>query len=145
MIRAQPFIANVVARPWHFYLSNIAAINPLYLFAIVPLLHPKARELALGTWVVAYLAALMVFGLVGGGYQSRHLAPAYPALAILAASLMPRWRLRPASMIGLAALVGYGMMNALVYAVLETPRVADFEFSAARAFVQVLRTPESGK
>jgi 4-amino-4-deoxy-L-arabinose transferase-like glycosyltransferase len=144
MLRDSPFMAVVVGRPWHFYVSNILSINPLYLAALVPAAISRKRDWTLLAWFGAFVIALTAFGLLGGGYQSRHLAPAYPALAILAGMLLSRARQHRAALAGCILLIGYGMMNALIYAVLETPRVADFQFSAARAFVQLLAIPEAG-
>ena len=48
---------------------------------------------------------------------------------------------KPGKVAGLAAVValaGYGMMNAFVYAVVDTPRLADFQFSAATVLYEKL-------
>ena len=46
-------------------------------------------------------------------------------------------------MIMVVGLIGYGMMNARLYTVLDTPHVADFQVSAASMILQALRDVSS--
>jgi hypothetical protein len=69
------------------------------------------------------------YGLKGGGYVTRYIAPGYPALALLAAKPLPR--LRPAGQMVAIVLIGYGMINIMMYTVVARPGVADLTVSAA--------------
>ena len=126
-----------VHRPWYFYLLTLVVISPVYLLAGAAGWRRQPRDLAPALWFMSFWIAMTLFGLQGGGYQTRYLAPAYPALALLAAEPIPR--LRSPGMMAVAALVGYGMMNALMYAVLDTPHLDDFQFSAAELLVRTFR------
>lgn len=141
MLAKFPFVALIVARPWYFYLVNLVAITPVYLLALDALRRRQARDLTPALWFLVFWTAMTVFGLQGGGYQTRYLAPAYPALALLAAEPIPR--LKTAGLLAVVALIGYGMSNGLVYAILETPNLADFQTSAAGIVVRNLsETPQ---
>jgi 4-amino-4-deoxy-L-arabinose transferase-like glycosyltransferase len=137
MIAKFPFVAQIVARPWYFYVVNLAAITPVYVLALDAVRRRQARDLPLGLWFVVFWVAATAFGLAGGGYQTRYLAPGYPALALLTAQRIPR--LGTPGMLAVVALVGYGMMNALIYAITDTPDLGDFQFSAATLVVQAIR------
>jgi hypothetical protein len=129
-----PFTAEIVARPWYFYLVNVVAISPIYLLAAGAVARRRAGELPIAVWVLAFWIGATAFGLRGGGYQSRYLAPAYPALALLAAEPIPSFR--AGGLAAVVALAGYGMVNAFIFAVNETPHVADFQFSAATILIE---------
>ena len=129
VLAAVPFTADVVARPWYFYLVNLVEISPIYLLALGAVRRRRVDELPVALWVVAFWIGATMFGLRDGGYQTRYFAPAYPALALLAAEPIARFRV--GGLTAVVALAGYGMMNAFVYAILDTPRLADFQFSAA--------------
>jgi hypothetical protein len=116
-------------RPWPYYLTCLAALSPVYVFALVPASRTKAQDGPLWIWFLSYWAAMTVYGLMGGGYVTRYMAPAYPALALLAAKPMPG--LRPAGRIAAFVLVGYGLLNVFLYTVLAPPGCADFMISAA--------------
>jgi hypothetical protein len=137
MIAKFPFVAEIVARPWYFYLVNVVAISPVYVLALDALRQKQLRDLAPALWFLAFWAAMTGFGLRGGGYQTRYVAPAYPALALLAAEPIPR--LKTAGLLVVVALIGYGMSNGLLYAVIDTPNVADFQASAAGLVIRNLR------
>lgn len=132
-----PFVQYSVTRPWYFYLLNIIEISPVYVLGLDAIRRRDGRSIAPALWFVVFLIAHTFFGLRGGGYQTRYLAAAYPALALLAAAPIPRFR--TAGMIALVGLVGYGVMNAHMYAVLDTPHLDDFQFSAAELVVRSLR------
>ncbi len=134
VVAAVPFTALVVDRPWYFYVINLVEITPVYLLALGAALRRRAHELPVVLWVVAFWIGATMFGLRGGGYQTRYLAPAYPALALLAAATIARFRVPGLGLV--VALAGYGMMNALMYAVLDTPGLADFQFSAASILLE---------
>lgn len=127
MMARFPFVAEIVARPPWFYLQNIVAITPVYLLALGALWWRERRDLIPCLWFLGFFIATTGFGLLGGGYQTRYLAPAYPALALVTANQVPR--LGIAGIMSLVALVGYGLMHALLYAVLDAPHAADFQIS----------------
>ena len=137
MIAKFPFVAQIVSRPWYYYLANLVAMVPVYLLALDALRRRAPVDLALGLWFAAFWLVMTVFGLQGGGYQTRYIAPAYPALAVLAAVPIPR--LKTPALLGVIALIGYGMSNALLYGVIDAANVADFQSSAAGLVVRALR------
>ena len=133
VLAAVPFTADVVARPWYFYLVTLVTISPIYLLALGAIRRRCADELPVALWVVTFWIGATAFGLRGGGYQTRYFAPAYPALALLAAASIVRCRVGGLAVV--VALAGYGMMNALIYAVMDTAHLADFQFSAASLLI----------
>ncbi len=134
MVARFPFVAEAVARPWYSYPLTLVTITPVYLLALGAVWRRQTRDLPVAAWFVAFWVGATAFGLAGGGYQTRYLAPAYPALALITADQISR--LRAPAMVGAVALVGYGMMNGLLYAVLDTPHVDDFTVSAAGIVLQ---------
>ena len=80
---------------------------------------------------------MTVFGLMHGGYQTRYVAPAYPALAVLAGAAMAQ--LSQPGLIGAAALLGYGLLGAAEYAIFLTPRYADLTTPIAAQFLHLFR------
>jgi hypothetical protein len=129
LARRSPFVALTLARSWPYYLTCLAALSPVYVFALVPASRTKAQDGPLWVWFLAFWAGMTSYGLMGGGYVTRYMAPAYPALALLAAKPLPR--LRPAGLMAVIALVGYGMINAMMYTIVQGPGCADFTTSAA--------------
>jgi 4-amino-4-deoxy-L-arabinose transferase-like glycosyltransferase len=129
LVRQAHFVAYTLARSWTYYLTSIMALSPVYAFALVPASRTKAQDGPLWVWFLAFWAALTLFGLRGGQYVTRYVAPGYPALALLAAKPLPR--LRPAWMIAAFVLVGYGLLNVLLYTFFASPGCADFTISAA--------------
>jgi 4-amino-4-deoxy-L-arabinose transferase-like glycosyltransferase len=128
MAKENSFIALTRAQSWTYYLTSLVTFSPVYVFAMVPASRTKAQDGPLWAWFLAFLVGLTIYGF-GGGYVIRFVAPGYPALALLAAKPLPR--LRPAWRIAAFALIGYGLINAVIYAVLTTPFQADFGPSAA--------------
>jgi hypothetical protein len=72
-----------------------------------------------------------------GGYQTRYIAPAYPALALLAGAAVAQ--LPAAGAVLAAALVAYGSIGAAEYAIFRTPRFADLRASVAEQFIALFR------
>ena len=136
VLAALPFVREALDRPWYFYLVNLVVISPVYLLALGVTRRRRMNELPVVVWFVAFWIGATTFGLRGGGYQTRYFAPAYPALALLAAEPIARFRV--GGLAAVVALVGYGMMNALVYAVIDTPRLADFQFSVGTLLIEKL-------
>ncbi len=113
-----PFIRMMVNRSWHFYLSHLVLLAPIYLFgcfAFVERLRKK-ESLLEPIWVLCYLIPLTVFGLTGQGYQTRHFLPALPALAILTADGL--CRLGSQVRILAVILLAYGLWTSLLNSLL---------------------------
>ena len=137
MMRRYPFVASIVARPWHYYASNLLLFAPVFVLALLRLRARDRRDLGPAICAVTFFTGLTVFGLMHGGYQTRYIAPAYPALAVLAGAAVAQ--LPPAGAIVAAALVAYGSVGAAEYAVFRTPRFADLRASVAEQFIALFR------
>lgn len=61
--------------------------------------------------------------------MTRYVAPGYPALALLAAKPFPR--LRSVGLMLATVLIGYGMINIMMYMVVGKVGVADLTISSA--------------
>jgi hypothetical protein len=109
MLAKFPFVALIVSRPW--YLSCQSRRDHAgYPLALVRFAGGRRAISRAGLGPPSW-AAMTIFGLQGGGHQTRHLAPAYPH--------SPCWpgadpRLKTAGLVAVVALIGYGMSNALV-------------------------------
>ena len=137
MMRRYPFVASIVARPWHYHASSLLLFAPVFAFALLRLRARDRRDLGPAICAATFFAGLTLFGLMHGGYQTRYVAPAYPALAVLAGAAVAQ--LPVAGSIAAAALVAYGSIGAAEYAVFRTPRFADFRASVAEQFVALFR------
>ena len=137
MMQRYPFVASIVARPWHYYFSNLALFGPVFALALLRARARDSRDLAPALCAGAFFLAMTGVGLLHGGYQTRYVAPAYPALALLTAAAVSRLSLN--AMMGVAALVAYGAVSGFQYAVLWTPRFADLRVSAAEQFLALFR------
>ena len=137
MMQRYPFVAMVVARPWYFYLSSLILFAPVFAIALLRLRARDRRDLGPALCALAFFAAMTVFGPMHGGYQTRYVAPAYPALAVLAGAAMAQ--LSQPGLIGAAALLGYGLLGAAEYAIFLTPRYADLTTPIAAQFLHLFR------
>lgn len=137
MMQRYPFVASIVARPWHYYASSLLLFAPVFALALLRARSRDRRDLGPALCAAAFFAGLTVFGLMHGGYQTRYVAPAYPALALLAGAALAR--LPPSGLVLSAALLAYGLLGAAEYAVFQTPRFADFRASVAEQFIALFR------
>ena len=137
MMRRYPFVASIVARPWHYYLSNLALFAPVFALAFLRARARAARDLAPALCAGAFFVAMTAVGLLQGGYQTRYVAPAYPALALLAGAAVAQ--LPATGVVAAAGLVAYGAVGGFQYAVLWTPRFADLRTSVAEQFIGLFR------
>ncbi|MBI4423423.1 MAG: glycosyltransferase family 39 protein [Elusimicrobia bacterium] len=128
-VESNPFVKMAHDRPWHYYFSSLAALCPAYLLALWRLRRRCAADAGPAAWCAAFWLVLTGFGMMGGVFQTRFVAPAYPALALLAGAEAAA--LGPTGTIAFTSLAGYGMMNAAVYAVSDSPEFADFRKSVA--------------
>jgi 4-amino-4-deoxy-L-arabinose transferase-like glycosyltransferase len=133
MMSRYPFVASIVARPWHYYASNLLLFAPVFALALLRLRALDRRDLGPALCALAFPAALTLFGLMHGGYQTRYIAPAYPALALLAGAAVAQ--LPAAGAVLAAALVAYGSIGAAEYAIFRTPHFADLRASVAEQFI----------
>jgi 4-amino-4-deoxy-L-arabinose transferase-like glycosyltransferase len=137
MMQQYPFVAQVVARPWHFYLSSLLLFAPVFMLALLRLRARDRRDLGPALCALAFFGGMTATGLMHGGYQTRYVAPAYPALALLAgAAIAP---LGAAELIGVGALIAYGLLGAAGSAIFQTPRLADLGTPAAARFLALFR------
>ena len=137
MMQRYPFVAMAVGRPWHFHVSSLLLFAPVFGLALMRLRARDARDLGPALCALAFFAALTVFGLMRGGYQTRYVAPAYPALAVLAGAAIAQ--LSGPGLIAAVALVGYGLLGAAEYAIFQTPRHADLGAPVAAHFLYLFR------
>jgi 4-amino-4-deoxy-L-arabinose transferase-like glycosyltransferase len=135
MMKQAPFVAMAVARPWHFYLSSLLLFAPVFAFALLRLRARDPRDLGPALCAIAFFVAMTVFGMNHGGYQTRYVAPAYPALAVLAGAAIAEFA--APGLIAVAALLGYGLLGAAEYAVFQTPRYADLAAPVASQFLRL--------
>jgi len=137
MMSRYPFVASIVARPWHYYASSLLLFAPVFALALLRLRALDPKDAGPALCALAFFLALTIFGLMHGGYQNRYVAPAWPALALLAGAAVAQ--LRTAGVIAAAALVAYGSIGAAEYAVFRTPRFADLRASVAEQFLALFR------
>jgi 4-amino-4-deoxy-L-arabinose transferase-like glycosyltransferase len=137
MMRRYPFVASIVARPWHYYFSSLILFAPVFALALCRVRARDRRDIGPALCAGTFFVALTVFGLMHGGYQSRYVAPAYPALALLAGAAVAQ--LSPAGTIAASALVAYGCIGAFQYAVFLTTRFVDLRYSIAQQFIAMFR------
>ncbi len=100
LIDNYPYVRMLVNRPAHFYLTGLLATAPVLLFAAIgvvrtlivatpaaPGVASVARPAVVAlAWALAFLLTLTFMGVAGQGFQLRYLAPATPALCLLAAA-----------------------------------------------------------
>jgi 4-amino-4-deoxy-L-arabinose transferase-like glycosyltransferase len=137
MMQRYPFVASIVARPWHYYASSLLLFAPVFAFSLLRLRARDRRDAGPALCAAAFFVALTVFGLLRGGYQTRYVAPGYFGLALLAGAAIVE--LPAAGAVAAAALVAYGTVGAAEYAVFHTPRFADLRSSAAEQFAALFR------
>lgn len=110
-IEHYPYVAQAVARPTHFYATGLALVAPVLALAPLALLRLR-REPWLWvplTWAAGFGVPLTALGAAGLGFQLRYLAPAVPALCLLAAAAIAalgRWRWLVLPLAGATALSG---------------------------------------
>lgn len=70
--------------PWHFYLTRLVELSPLYLFSFLSVFFVFGKNK--GDWLLVW-SSLWILGsfILLGNYQSRYILPAVPFLIILSA------------------------------------------------------------
>jgi 4-amino-4-deoxy-L-arabinose transferase-like glycosyltransferase len=90
LIEHSPMVRAAVEQPWYFYVRKLVLIQPLIVVLCVGVIRKWSRQMAVPlTWFLVFLAGLTVLGVSGFGLQTRHLAPAYPALYAALYALSP--------------------------------------------------------
>jgi 4-amino-4-deoxy-L-arabinose transferase-like glycosyltransferase len=87
------------SRPWYTYLVSIPTMVPLFLlgyYRVVGLLRQRklSSEVLLGVWFLSFFISIILITQFSEmlGPDSRYMLPAYPPLAILAASQIMRFK-----------------------------------------------------
>ena len=165
LLTRSPFVQQAVARHPAFYLSTLLTLAPAYLpsFLILPhdaatllstlqrhglsslptsLPQPVKARVVLGMWASAFLGGMSVLGLLGAGYQMRFIAPALPALALLASDAIVGWAEAgwPACEC-MALLLSLGAMHGLYFGVLYAPIYADVTVALPEILGSILAEP----
>lgn len=85
-----PFVRQGVERPAHFYITGLLLVAPVCAYAAIGAWRARRERWAwiAMTWAGAIVAGFTLFGVARFGMQLRYIAPAMPALALLAASGM---------------------------------------------------------
>jgi 4-amino-4-deoxy-L-arabinose transferase-like glycosyltransferase len=90
ILEQNPYVRFVTGRSRHFYVSGLVLVAPVLLWCLPGLVRRRAER---WVWVPAVWAVAVLGGMTfvsaaghGGGYQLRYVAPAMPALALLAAA-----------------------------------------------------------
>ena len=90
-------------------------------------------------WPMGYLLGHTLVGVQGGGYQTRFLLPALPAMSIIAAiSLVKFPKLSPI----LYTFFAIECMHVMFYGIMFYPMFADFEFSVFDIVTTILNSPQ---
>ncbi len=118
-IKTFSFIGMIVHRPWHFYVTHLILIAPIYLFGFISILIALKKKFinAELIWALSFLIPLTILGINGWGFQTRYVVPAIPALAILSAYAFEtenRW-VRSVGILFLGLGLFTGILNSLVF------------------------------
>ena len=83
-----PYVAGTLERPAYFYVTGLLAIAPLFCYVPVALWRlGRERWLSIPlAWALGFAVPLTVLGVEGLGFQLRYMAPATPALCLIAAA-----------------------------------------------------------
>jgi 4-amino-4-deoxy-L-arabinose transferase-like glycosyltransferase len=93
LISHYAFLQAAVDRPWYYYLLKFPLLVPLVLVCLWQVVRdqrvmadPRIRLAA--AWFIIVLAAITLTGIDGYGFQMRHVAPAAPAVYVIAILLL---------------------------------------------------------
>lgn len=92
-----PFVVLAANRPWHYYFSGLISVYPVYLFCVIALtdIIRKKGDLSMALWALSFMIIFTILALKDRNVQVifalRFLAPALPALAILASYGIYPW------------------------------------------------------
>ncbi len=128
LLELYPRIRKTVERPASYYLVGLLLVSPILVYCAVGWWRCwRERWLWMTTtWAATFIAAVTIIGLTGMGFQLRYLAPAMPALCLIAAGGLANlrwwWRI-PA--VALGAYTWYaGIHTALLVGAVDPAPVA---------------------
>jgi 4-amino-4-deoxy-L-arabinose transferase-like glycosyltransferase len=134
-----PYMAQVLRRPWYFYFLFVLSFCPVYLFAFWKRLRQRERlEGPLALWVASFFLGFTGLGLLRYGFQARLVAPAFPALALLAASGLARIQAQR-QWVPLAfgiMLLLFGAGNGLAYGTWLSTSKTDFDLNVVEVLLE---------
>ena len=110
-----PFNMASVNRPWYFYFSNTLIVAPIYFFAWikVAMMIKNPKKWLLPVWIFAFIVTFTIIGISKGGYITRYILPAIPALAIVAGWFFSKTN-KTFLWIIFILFIGYGLANAIL-------------------------------
>jgi len=127
LIEKFPFVKMMVNRPVWFYAVQLVLVFPAYVLGYLGVLGSLRKKnlgknMSLAVWFLGFLGGLTLFGLRGGGYQTRYIAPGLPALALLSVGVLPE-KLEKWQVVLLFGVMIYGLvlgiLNSYVYGVAD--------------------------
>lgn len=86
-----PFTKMITERHFHFYITNLILVAPIYLFSLTSIVTGlrRGKRIIESLWVLLFIGIFTYSGYVKNfGYITRYILPCTPALAILAAELI---------------------------------------------------------
>jgi 4-amino-4-deoxy-L-arabinose transferase-like glycosyltransferase len=119
-----PFCKTISQRPFYFYFVRIFLVAPVYIFSLGHILMNKKNrgDCALIIWVFSFFVGFTLLGMLKiGGYVLRYIAPATPALSILAARFITNRK--NVALITVIILLVYGLTAGMLSTL--NPRIAD--------------------
>lgn len=160
MIKSSTFLQNAIAKPFYYYFMILLSISPVLMFGLISSLfgftrfamlytnicpseiklkHTSISYLTLLFWPMGFLGGLTMVGIFGGGYQTRFLLPALPALALLSAIelLRSRWAAAISPF-----LISIGAIHLVFYGILFYPLFCDFDFNLFEIILCTLSYPQ---
>ncbi len=87
MLDHSHFLQRMANRPATYYIFGVLFASPILLFTILATTSFKSQRWLIAplAWAMSVFIIMMIMGKIGSGFQLRYLAPAMPALALLAA------------------------------------------------------------
>ena len=98
-----PMVAASIAKPWHFYATKLAVVQPLLVVGVAGFAWKRPRgerrspeSWALFAWLALLIACWTYLGATSFSFQMRYLTPLTPALYLLPLAL-PAWYRAPSA------------------------------------------------
>ncbi|UCD75806.1 MAG: glycosyltransferase family 39 protein [Phycisphaerales bacterium] len=125
MMERYPYVERVVNRSPMFYFVGLMFASPILAFSFLGIAR-AGRQANLWmpvTWALSFVLILTLIGMMGMGFQLRYLAPAMPALCLLAAvgvMALPLW-LRVTALPLAAYTLHVAMSTAMIEGAVDPP------------------------